>query len=456
MAAIATLLRQARQAAGLSSEELAAWSRLPVEALRGAEAGSHRLSAEEVDRCARAFGLRLDDLLAGEAGRAPLTMLLRSDTGFALDTREVFTAEIAEALGEFQRVVREIAELERALSIEIPGLPRLDGARCPPGMHPGEHRARHARAVLGLADDPVPSMSGLAEQLGVRIIWVTAEQVEKMVDGACTTAPRPAVLVNLLEAGNLYPWRARVTLAHELGHLLFDLAPGSPIAVSLDARRLPSHLEEVEQTARAFAACFLAPAEGVRRGVADRDPTSEEAIQWVGSHYGVGRTVAINRLQHVFALTDAQRSQMELRTARAYQGDFSADRPSEPIGFRGEPLLGLVRRALQSGAIQPSRARGILGLLSSERLPFPELGDLCEPPLRPEHQVLRRVMAYLAARHPDLAPGSPDLIGDTWHVPIFEGGFGPGERGARGLLVVSLRGEIERDLITSDGTSTGQ
>lgn len=448
MPVLAELIRQARLAAGVSLEDLSAWSRIPLEVLRRAEDGSRQLAMGEVDQYARVFGLRVEDLLAGEAGRAPLTRLLRSDTDVALDTRKLLTAEVAGALGELERVVRDIADLERALSIPPSSPPRVDGGRHPPGRHPGEHRARHLRSQLGLGDEPVPSMSAVAEQLGVRVIWVTEEQVDKTLDGACTMTPRPAVLVNLLDAGNPYPWRARITLAHELNHLLFDLVPGSPIAVSIHAKRLPSHLEEIEQTARAFAACFLAPSEGVRKGIGDRDPTSEEAIQWIGSHFGVGRTVAINRLQVVFNLSETQRNQMALRTARPYQGDFSADRPAEPIGFRGEPLLGLVRRALLEGAIRPPRARRILGLSPADPLPFPEVGELCAPVLAPEHQVLRKVTIYLAAHHPGLTPGAPERLGDEWQVPILDGGFGPGPRNERGHLIVSARGEVRQDLVT--------
>lgn len=457
MAAIATLLKQARQDAGLSLDALASWSRLPVEVLRGAEDATVRLTASELDRCARVFGLRLEDLLAGEAGRAPMTVLLRSETGLAQDTRAVLTTEIDEALGELQRVVRDVADLERALGLVPPRLPRIDDSRRPSDMHRGEHRARRVREELGLGIEPIPSMRRLVDALGVAIVWVTEEQVDKLVDGACVMAPRPAMLVNLFEAANLHPWRARITIAHEIGHLLFDLTPGNPVAVSLAARRQPAHLEEIEQVARAFAACLLVPAEGVRKVVGALDPTSDDAVQAVGSHFGVGRTVAINRLQTVFSLTDDARMRMGLRTAKAYKGDFTADQPPEPVGFRGEPLLGLVGRALRAGVVPPARARRILGLSPFEPLPFPELGELSEPVLRPEHAVVRKASAYLAEQQLSLVPGAPTRVGDRWHVPLTESGFGPGEPRPAGVLVLDALGEVERIVETPGETgATGR
>src|SRR5262249_43993613 len=120
------------------------------------------------------FGLRLWDLLDGAAGRAPMTMLLRSSTDLALDLRAILTAEINEALGEFQRVVRGVDDLEAALSIQRPAPLPIDIQRWPMGVHPGEHRARCVRAALDLGDEPIASMSAIAERVGVTVIWVTA------------------------------------------------------------------------------------------------------------------------------------------------------------------------------------------------------------------------------------------------------------------------------------------
>src|SRR4051812_19032491 len=113
---IGTLLRTAYQAAGIPADLLARLAHLDPTRLRALEEGDAEPTAAELDRCARAFGVRLDDLLNGEAGRAPLTLLMRSSfEGKPPDVQAILTTEIHDALGEFLRVVRDIADLERLL-----------------------------------------------------------------------------------------------------------------------------------------------------------------------------------------------------------------------------------------------------------------------------------------------------------------------------------------------------
>jgi Zn-dependent peptidase ImmA (M78 family) len=441
-----SLLQQACEAAEVALEDLATWARLDAQRLQSAVAGGVRLSASELDQCARVLGLRLDDLLAGEGGRAPMTLLLRDANGLALDLRTVLSAEMQDALGEFQRVVRDVDELERLLELGRITFARLPTSPAPPGVHPGDHRARLLRQALGLGEDPIPSMRALAERCGVAIVWVTNDQVDQSVDGACTAEPRPAVLVNLPEGGQAAPWRMRITLAHELGHLFFDVGAGAPRALLSPAGRAPN-LDEIERNARALAACFLAPTEGVRRLASSLDPTSEAAIVAVGSMFGVGRTVAINRLHHVFGLSADQRDHMERRAGTNYQGNFADDQPPQHLGFRGDPLRTLVERALERRKIGAGRARALLGLSASEPLPFVRLGaELCAPSLPAEGRILREVYRYLADRGSDLIAGPPSLVDGRWRVPLREGG---GD--SAGHLFVSLGGVVEG--VRADSTS---
>jgi Zn-dependent peptidase ImmA (M78 family) len=451
-------VRSAREAAGLSHETLAAWASFDAARLAAGEDESAPFSSDEADRIARIFGLRLDDLMAGEAGRAPLTLLLRDNSVASLDFRSLLSTEIGQALGEFQRVVRDIDDLERLVQrtrAVRPSMPvTLPGA----GMHPGDHRARQVRAELGLSDEPIPSMRKLVEGLGATVVWVTEEQVDAILDGASVCVPREAILVNLVEEENKYPWRTRITLAHELGHLLFDMNSRarsvlvSPTTGHLRAAHAGTAFSNIEQIARAFAACLLAPTTGVQRVVGKRDPTSEDAIEAVGATFGVGRTVAINRLQHVFGLTDGQREQLILRSGAAYRGDFAEDEPPARLGFRGEPLFGLVKHALETERISPARARRFLALGPDSPLPFPELGDVvCAPRAAPENVILRAVYAFLADNHPGLSAGVPELRDGQWWAPLRHGTVGADKAAAAeaGYAVVSPAGVVERVVVDS-------
>ena len=406
-----------------------------------------RLSAGELDQCARVFGLRIEDFLAGEAGSAPMSLLLRtSDDDF--DIRGVLTAEIDVALGEFQRVVRDIHEAEVALGEVAPRLPTFSPTPTPAGIHEGDHRASLVRSALGLGDTHIPSMVELVRNLGIAVIWVTSEQVDTSVDGACTSWPRPGILVNLLVEGAARPWRARITLAHELGHLLFDTSrPDRQLLVSPGGRPQSNGLAQMEEVARAFAACLLAPTTGVRSVVNGLDPVSEEAIAKVGATFGVGRTVAVNRLQHVFQLSSSQRAEMELRAGQIYPGEFSGDAPPLPVGFRGQPLLGLLRRAVESGKMLPGRARRMLLLDASAPLPFGDLGALARPPLSNEALIMRRANEYLAERHPGLVALEPERDpAGIWNVPVAPGFIGK-PTGLRGMLTMTDSGNLVADVV---------
>lgn len=439
----AELIRSARESAGLTVDELAKWARLSPEQLRGIEQGDVEPSWHDVDRCARVFGLRIEDLFAGEAGRAPMTLLLRSDNDEdGLSIREVLTTDGDEMLGEFQRVVRDIAELERDLGRTRPKLPTIKLGSRSPDVHRGDHLARAVRQALGLGDDPIPSMLSLVRKLGVTVVW--ADRGDTGIDGACTTRPLPAILVaHAVDAPT--PWRVRMTLAHELSHLLFDLVEGRAVLVS-PASPSP-RLLEVERRARAFAACLLAPTDGVRRRVGQTDPASEAAITIVGAAFGVGRTVAVNRLQDVYKLTDDQRIAMNLRygaaTAVSYEVDLAADHPPDRAMMRGGELLALVEQALRAGA-PPSRARRMLGLGPTDRLPFPGLDEaLIAPAVSPEERARREAFAYLVEHHPGLAARDVDATADgSWRVAIAD------RSGSRGHLLLAPDGRILTDSVT--------
>lgn len=423
---------------------MADWARVEPARLAAAERGTEALTADELDRCARVFGLRLDDLLAGAAGLAPMTLLLRSDASDGLDLSSVLTAEIDIALGEFQRVVRDIADVEGALGVASPHFQPQQPAWGSPDVHPGDHRARLLRARLNLGCEPIPSMTKLVESLGIVVLWVNGEQVDPQLDGACVRSPRPAILVNLLGEGHGSPWRSRATIAHELCHLLFDMNQEQrQVLVSPNRHGLPVALQEMESTARAFAACLLAPTEGVRATVGQLDPSSENAIRAVGETYGVGRTLAINRLHHVFALSPTQRSEMDWRSAQSYAADFAADEPPVAIGLRGQPLLGLLRRAVEGRKLSPARARRMLLLEPGVALPFSDLGAAIAPAASPQARIIRVANGYLAESHPGLIAIDPERSPDgTWRVHAVAGGGGGHDDAPRGILVLKEGGEI--------------
>lgn len=455
---ISALLRTAYQAAGMTVDQLARLAGLAPDRLQAAEEGRADLNAAEIDRCARVFGVRLSDLLEGAADSAPLTLLLRS--GFEWqqpDLQALLTTEIHAGLGEFQRVVRDIADLERILSVTPRALPRITLLPAGEGEHPGERLARTVRKALGLGIEPLPSVRAIIEtDLDIRVVWVTEDHLDRAIDGASTTDPRPAILVNLL-APEIHPWRTRITLAHELCHLLFDQQAGGQRALfSPHGRRsLFPGFDDMEQRARAFAGCFLAPAEGVRAAIGRCHPTSEESICSVGKQFGVGRTVAINRLQHVFQLSPSERAAMDRRSPQGYSADFSGDNVNEPLGFHGGALLALTQQAFERGLYSATKARKILGLTMTEPLPFRDVEGADLAPLVTREEMMRRKADHLLDQNrpgEGLRATEARQEGESWRVEVVGGGIGARTSPPRGHLILSRTGDLVIEAINIEAS----
>jgi len=110
----------------------------------------------------------------------------------------------------------------------------------------------------------------------------------------------------------------------------------------------------VEQRANAFAACLLVPTKAVRAMLVDRDPTSEDSVVLIASHFGLGRITAINRIRDVFDLSATERERMRTRTPGGWDSDPVAD-VAEAASVRGGVLRDATLDALARGAIDPRR-----------------------------------------------------------------------------------------------------
>ncbi|MBI5513362.1 MAG: ImmA/IrrE family metallo-endopeptidase [Deltaproteobacteria bacterium] len=461
-------LRRAREVAHLDAARFAALADVDHARLVAAEQGALVLSPAEADRCARTLGLRLRDLLAGDVDRAPLALLLRSsfDAGSpSLD--ELEATGVHQVLGEFLRAVKDVAELELALGVGaalgLEGLlasPELQRGWAPTSSteHPAEAAARVVRAHFQLGLDPIPSMRKLcSDALGVQVFWVTTDVLDPVIDGASTRRPRPALLVNLVGGGRSW-WRTRMTIAHELAHLLFDeaerpalLSPRRPVRSARPWRwRLFEGFDELEVRADAFAACLLAPGVAVRHAVGARDPSSEEAVGVVGSTFGVGRIVAINRLQDVFGLSDEDRRRMGSRDPIRYHSAFEADVVEDGVGLRSGVLRTLVREALAEGRIARSTAWACLDLPVTEPLPYDDLPPAQRAPLSPPEDALRACAQRLLVAHRGrvLHAVAVRAQGTRCCVDVVEGGFGERTLTPAGYLVLSPAGALLEDHVT--------
>lgn len=434
MTRLSDALRDARSGAQLSEALMSRMVGIDEPRLRKLESGTAEPLPEELQAYAQAFGVSMQQLAAGEAARAPLTHLFYRSVseGGPEALEELVDTGAHRVLGELMRTVRDINELETLLGLSNPpALPTPPKRALEIGDIPpfgADRLAEWLREELGLGLEPIASMREiLTDRLGVRLLWVTPEELDPVIDGACTLSPRPAILVNLVE-GPLCWWRTRMTLAHELCHLLCDREPGdgrftifSPhgLREAKGRWRLFDGFDRIERRAGAFAACFLAPAAAVRRAVGQLDVTSEEAISAVGRGLGLGRTTAINRLQHVFGLSKQTRLAMEARSGSHWLVENHVDQGPERIGLRSGVVQDLALDAFARGLLDRVRVREYL------RLPFTEA--------LPEHDALTTEQRAPLRRIEDSARGAAQLYlqeeleGETGYVATtvsrIEGGF---------------------------------
>lgn len=299
----AATLKKRRIELGMSVDRLAKQARvLPGDILNAEQAGTV-LQIHKLERIAQAMALdeRVIGHIKGARGDTPLGVRLR-EVAQQQDASRFSDRDVLQ-LAEAAWVVARQVSLDEALN----GTRRLLDSFKPSSDYRykaydrGEELAQSTRAILNLDPiTPILSLKSLAEE-ELRIP-VTQQELSEQFAGA-TVANGSARGVVLNERGmNENVWVRRMTLAHELGHLLWD--PDNHL------NRLKVHRYEDVQTsgrlrdpveirANAFGVNFLAPREGVRTIMASA-ASDVAGVTKVMAFYGISATAA---KYHVFNMT---------------------------------------------------------------------------------------------------------------------------------------------------------
>jgi Zn-dependent peptidase ImmA (M78 family) len=149
-----------------------------------------------------------------------------------------------------------------------------------------EETARNVREMLGLAsDDPVLNATRAVERLGVGVIHDLVTLPTEARDHAGVTRPNPFVDRPLVATiGSLPPEVARMTVLHELAHVIFDRDRGSAI-------RGTRSLEE--KRAFRFAGAMMLPAHIVRKRVTET--LTLQAYLRIKADYGISVAAIVVR-----------------------------------------------------------------------------------------------------------------------------------------------------------------
>ncbi|MCY4357002.1 MAG: XRE family transcriptional regulator [Gammaproteobacteria bacterium] len=215
----------------------------------------NRVTAQAISKYERAESIPTSEVLIALAKALGVSVAyLTSDSEISLKSVDYRKKQLTSKREESQVEAKVLDLLERYLTVEeILGLPTI--ARDVPRDAPwhvfhdvveAEQAAHSLRRHWGLGIDPIPNLVELLEERGIKVLSMPLSNI----DGLTASVRREDRSVATVIVINKRDWgeRQRFTAAHELGHIVLDVAP------KIDD----------EKAAHRFAGAFLMPAETLR------------------------------------------------------------------------------------------------------------------------------------------------------------------------------------------------
>ena len=313
-------LQDARQARGLTqqqvAEELGA-ARTTVTAL---EKGERRIRPEELVRLAELYGRRIGDLLNERKPTEAFRMQFRR----ALLERDsnIVSDGLSEAVSQFESLCEDYVRLEELFDLQSPQqFPpdyRISGRNV---EGDAEEVAESERNRLGLGDGPILNLqSVLEDDVGLRVFVM---RLPSDVAGIFGYAEE---LGGCVATNDRHPMeRSRFTLAHEYAHFLAGRGT-SEVTMSDPVGRKPA----LERFADAFARHFLMAGSGLRRRfnqllrASDGSPKVADIVR-MAHQYVVSMHAMVLRLEELRLIRAGswdrlQDQGLKVRDAQAYLG----------------------------------------------------------------------------------------------------------------------------------------
>jgi Zn-dependent peptidase ImmA (M78 family) len=384
--AVGKALRSQRDAIGIDIATVAQSVGVSVQDLQRIESGDaddiHIGTMERI-----AFTLGLDEaMLAFQADAAvggdvaARLKTLRSGGFIGLSQRAAAALTEAASVIRVHHTLQEQIGASDAVSVRSQFTTTDNyGNRNTPAWRVGYGLAEHTRDALYIpAEAPIRSMRELVEHtLGIPVVRtelppsIAGATIAARVNNGHKTAR--GIVLNT-SGPNSNPLVCRATLAHEIGHLLFD--PEMQLEnvrvdhyEGLEHNPEGTHVDYVEQRANAFAISFLAPGDAVRDLV--HGPFDSNDIMKVVSRFGISVTAARfhvnNAYSKQFSEPHVQNISIDTRPWRAVE-DFDTDYfpiATTPISRRGK-FAGLVVHACRSKLVSTDTAAYYLHCSPSE------------------------------------------------------------------------------------------
>ena len=278
---------------------------------------------------------------------------LLSDDDIVLEEVEFRKKATAARKAEAQVKAKVMRDLERYLAVEeLLGLPTVNWDRPREAPYPvvgdvaeADRAARSLRSAWGLGSSPVPNMVELLEERGIKVLLVDVDDIDGLTAkvGRQGAPAAPVVVVNPTHTGE----RQRFTLAHELGHLVLQVA---------------GKLDE-ESAAYRFAGAFLMPAEVLwsETGKQRKSVSIGELVD-LKQLFGASVQAVVHRCKDLSIIGPTLYSSLFAEFKRRGWRDAPYEEPALLEPEKPTRFKRLCFRALAEDVVSESRAAELLGI----------------------------------------------------------------------------------------------
>lgn len=348
---IADRIKLARRKAGFSLRDLS-------------DAMGNRVTAQAIGKYERGEDVPSSGVLSA------LAKALKVSIAYLLDAQGLQLAGVefrtkANTTGKDRAIVEtEVLEwIERYLQVEL--VLELDSAdwHCPIAKRKPVGNADEAEELAGevrkawkLGLDPIPNMTELLEEKGLKVL--TCKLPDRVSGFTCLVKRPSAPDLPVIVVNNQFSLeRRRLTLAHELGHRLIDEAGMSE--------------KDAEKAATLFAGAFLMPKEHLLREVGKhRQALGYKELIGLKRLYRVSGAALLVRLRNIGIINEATLTYAFQTIARGW-------RTQEPEELEELKIRGMRERALRFDRLcYRTLAEGMISLDKAAellRLPVPEV-----------------------------------------------------------------------------------
>lgn len=364
---IASRLRQARDAAGLTQAEVATVLRLPRPSISQIEAGDRAVRSEELSKLAQLYGKPVTFFLEEVMGDEALTVMFRAPI---VREEDRVPLERGLALCQKYRELEQMLNIEQGDPLQFVKVPRPRSKG--EAIRHGEFIARKARDLLELGSAPIKDLGALLEMNGVKVVPCPFREE---VSGAFVSTEKvgPCIFVNSRHPRT----RQNFTLAHEYCHTLLDWERRAHLDLA------EFNKDPVETRADVFAAEFLMPKEALeqflqRVGITapKKHPFGPYDVVRIATHFSASHLAVLWRLLNLGYIDGETRERLQegTRWKEVAAGldipEILDPAPEKTRKVSTERLRDMAVEAYRQGYISLGKLAGYLGITLVEAKTF--------------------------------------------------------------------------------------